>query len=83
MFESMRQKNCIFSSVPHPKLLITGPDSDPQMENHEFRIRILDNIQLQILPLNYRLILKDLEIWQNLSISGHTWVHLYILGSLR
>ena len=30
------------SSVPDPKLIISDPDTDPQIENQEFRIRILD-----------------------------------------
>jgi len=45
------------TSVPDPKLLIA--DQDPQLENQEFRIRIL--------PLNYRLLKKkDIKIVQNL-----------------
>jgi len=55
------------SSVLDPKLLITDPE--PPVGNQEFRIRILETIQLRIriLPLNYRLIKKDIKIWQNLS----------------
>jgi len=53
-------------SVQDPKLLITDPDPDPQMENQEFRIWILigETIQLQIwiqiwiLPVKYRLMKK-------------------------
>ena len=48
------------------------------MENQEFRIRILEDIQLRmhILPLKFELQIdkKDIEIWQNSSkfvIFGH------------
>jgi len=33
----------IDTSVPDPKLIISEPDPDPQIENQEFRIRILDS----------------------------------------
>jgi len=67
----------ILSSVLDPKLLITDPDPDLPVGNQEFRIRIriLETIQLRIqirigiriLPLNYRLIKKDIKTWQKFS----------------
>jgi hypothetical protein len=32
----------LIPSVPDPKLIISDPDPDPQIENQEFQIRILD-----------------------------------------
>jgi len=37
-----RIRPLLLSSVPDPKLIISDPDPDPQIENQEFRIRILD-----------------------------------------
>ena len=52
------------TSAPDPKLLITGTDPNPLLENQEFQIRIQETIRIRIriririLPSNYRLINK-------------------------
>jgi len=74
----------VIGSVPDLKLLITDPD--PLMENQEFRIRILETIQLRIriLPSDYRLIKNDTKICQHLSFYGHKWFYfIHIMFFLR
>jgi len=38
---TFQTEQLIITSVPDPKLIILDPDPDPQIENQEFRIRIL------------------------------------------